>query len=87
MNKRELVQAISKEMNGTVPQDKIRSVLDAAVKVVIRTLEAGEPVKFAGCGTLVAKERPPRRIYSPARKGYVMSKGLRKIVFLPSRIK
>lgn len=62
-------------------------VLDAAIAVVKQTLDSGESVKFAGFGSLVSKERPPRRYYDPKSKDYTLSKGKKKIVFVSSRTK
>lgn len=87
MNKKELVHAISKEMNEEISQEKIRAVLDTAVSVISRTLNEGEAVKFAGFGSLVPKERPPRRYYDPKSKDCTLSEGKRSIVFVSSRKK
>lgn len=70
-------------MNGAVSQDKIQSVLDAAVAIIWRTLAEGEPVKFAGFGSLVPKECRPRRFYSPAQKDFIVTRPKTKILFEP----
>lgn len=82
MNKRELIRAISQEVDSTVSQEKITAILDAAVSLVKRTLEAGESVKWTGFGTLIVKEIPPRRLYSPMLKKYITTKSVQKIVFV-----
>lgn len=88
MNKRELIRAISQEVDSTVSQEKITAILDAAVSLVKRTLEAGESVKWTGFGTLIVKEIPPRRLYSPMLKKYITTKSVQKIVFVePQRQK
>lgn len=85
MNKRELIRAISQEVDSTVSQEKITAILDAAVSLVKRTLEAGESVKWTGFGTLTVKEIPPRRLYSPTLKKYIITKIVQKIVFVEPR--
>lgn len=85
MNKKELVRTISQELDPPVSQDKITLVLDKAVEITKRTLAAGEPVKWAGFGSFVVKDIPPRRFYSPKREEYVVSKGVKKITFVASR--
>ncbi len=85
MNKRELIRAISQEVDSTVSQEKITAILDAAVSLVKRTLEAGESVKWTGFGTLTVKEIPPRRLYSPTLKKYITTKSVQKIVFVEPR--
>lgn len=85
MNKRELIRAISQEVDSTVSQEKITAILDAAVSLVKRTLEAGESVKWTGFGTLTVKDIPPRRLYSPTLKKYITTKSVQKIVFVEPR--
>ena len=86
MNKKDLIRTISQELDTPVPQDKIALILDKSVEVIKRTLAAGEPVKWSGFGSFVVKDIPPRRFYSPKQKKFVVSKGIRKIVFVPPRI-
>lgn len=85
MNKKELIRAISKEIAPPVSQDKITLILDKAVEIAKRTLEAGEPVRWSGFGTLTVKDIPPKRLYSPVKKEYILTKGARKIVFVEPR--
>ena len=85
MNKKELVRAISQELDPPLSQDKIALVLDKAVEIAKRTLATGEPVRWSGFGSFVVKDIPPRRFYSPKRKEYVVSKGMKKITFVASR--
>lgn len=85
MNKKELIRIISQELDPPLSQDKIALVLDKAVEITKRTLAAGEPVKWAGFGSFVVKNIPPRRFYSPKREEYVVSKGVKKITFVASR--
>ena len=87
MNKKELIRAISQETSMSVSQDKVGLILDTAVSVVKRTLEAGEPVKWSGFGTLTVKDIPPKRLYSPVKQEYIVTKGVRKIVFIEPRNK
>lgn len=87
MNKKNLVRTVFQELDPPVSQDRIALILDKAVEVAKRTLAAGEPVKWSGFGSFVVKDIPPRRFYSPKRKEFVVSKGIRKIVFMPPRIK
>lgn len=84
MNKEELIRSISQDTNRIVAQDKIALILDKAVEVMKRTLESGGSVKWAGFGSLVVKDVPPRRFYSPKRKDYTTSQGVRKIIFVES---
>jgi len=86
MNKEELIRTISQDTNRMVSQEKIALILDTAVEVMKRTLESGESVKWAGFGSLVVKDVPPRRFYSPKLKEYTMSKGEKKIIFIRSRV-
>lgn len=74
MNKEELIRSVSQDTNRMVSQEKIALILDTAVEVMKRTLESGEPVKWAGFGSLIVKDVPPRRFYSPKLKEYIISK-------------
>ncbi|WP_148467783.1 HU family DNA-binding protein [uncultured Alistipes sp.] len=85
MNKKELIRDISQELDSSVSQEKIAVILDTAVSVVKRTLDVGEPVKWSGFGTLTVKEIPPKRLYSPTLKKYIVTKNVRKIVFVEPR--
>lgn len=85
MNKRELIRAISQEFDQSISQDRIAIILDTAVNVVKRTLNAGEPVKWAGFGSFVMKGIPSKRLYSPSLKKYIVTRGMRKIVFVEPR--
>ena len=87
MNKKELIRAISQEADLPVSQEKVAMVLDTAVSIVKRTLTAGEPVKWSGFGSFVVKNIPPKRLYSPVKKDYILTKGVRKIVFVEPRSK
>ena len=78
MNKKELIRDISQELDSSVSQEKIAVILDTAVSVVKRTLDVGEPVKWSGLGTLTVKEIPPKRLYSPTLKKYIVTKNVRK---------
>ncbi len=84
MNKEELIRSISLDTNRMVAQDKIALILDTAVEIMKRTLESGESVKWTGFGSLIVKDVPPRRFYSPNRKDYTTSQGIRKIIFVES---
>lgn len=85
MNRRDLIRAISRETGQKVSQEKIAVILDTAVTVVKRTLDVGKPVKWSGFGTLTVREIPPRRLYSPTLKKYIITKSVRKIVFVEPR--
>ena len=85
MNKKELIRIISYELDPPVSQDKITLVLDKAVEVAKRTLATGEPVKWAGFGSFVMKDVPSKWLYSPSLKKYIVTEGVRKIVFVEPR--
>ncbi|MCM1353029.1 MAG: HU family DNA-binding protein [Alistipes senegalensis] len=85
MNKKELIHAISQELSLSLSQDKIALVLDKAVEIVKRTLANGESVKWSGFGTLTVKDVPPKRLYSPVKKEYILTESVRKIVFVEPR--
>jgi len=87
MNKKDLIRTISQELDPPVSQDRIARILDKAVEVTKRTLAAGEPVRWSGFGSFVVKDIPPRRFYSARLGEYTTSKGTRRIVFIPPRIK
>lgn len=87
MNKEELIRAISEVCGRALPQDKILLVLNAAVEVMERTLDSGEAVKWQGFGSLIVKENPPKRMYSPGKKDFFVTKGTKSIVFRESRNK
>lgn len=87
MNKDELVRAVAQECGRTLSQDKIQQVLNAAVEVMERVLDSGEPVKWKGFGSLMIKERPLKKIYSPTKKSFIVTKGSKNIVFRESRNK
>lgn len=85
MNKKELIRTISQETDLSVSQEKVGLILDTAVSVVKRTLASGEPVRWSGFGTLTVKDIPPKRLYSPVKKEYILTEGTRKIVFIEPR--
>lgn len=85
MNKKDLIRAISQEIDPPVSQDKIALILDKAVEVAKRTLASGEPVRWSGFGTFVVKDIPPKRLYSPMKKEYILTESVRKIVFVEPR--
>ena len=85
MNKKELIRAVSQELTPPMSQDKITLILDKAVEVAKRTLATGEPVKWAGFGSFVIKDIPSKRLYSPSLKKYIVTEGVRKIVFVEPR--
>lgn len=82
MNKREFIRAISQEIGPTVSQERIALILNTAVSVIKRTLDTGEPVKWAGFGSFVMKDIPSKRLYSPSLKKYIVTRGMQKIVFV-----
>lgn len=87
MNKKELIRAISRELDPPISQDKITLVLDKAVEITKRTLATGESVKWSGFGPFVMKDVPPRLFYSTHMEKYATSKGYKRIAFVPSRTK
>lgn len=87
MNRNELVKAASLRCGRALPQHKILQVLNAAVEVIERVLDSGEPVKWKGFGSLIVKEVQPRNIYSPTKKDFIVTKGSKTIVFRESRNK
>lgn len=48
MNKRELVRAISQEVDSTVSQEKITAILGAGIEVIKRALDGGKAVNGNG---------------------------------------
>lgn len=87
MNKKDLIRTISQELDPPVPQDRIARILDKAVEIAKRTLASGEPVRWSGFGSFVVKDIPPRRFYSARLGEYTVSKGSKRIVFVPPRTK
>ncbi len=87
MNKKELIRTISYELDLPMSQDKIAMVLDKAVEIAKRTLAAGESVKWSGFDSFVVKDIPPKRLYSPKLEEYIVTKGTKRITFVPSRTK
>lgn len=85
MNKKELIRAISRELEPLMSQEKTALVLDKAVEITKRTLATGESVKWAGFGSFVVKDIPSKRLYSPTLKKYIVTKGMRKIIFVEPR--
>lgn len=85
MNKKELIRTVSHELELPISQEKITLVLDKAVEITKRTLASGESVKWAGFGSLVIKDIPSKRLYSPTLKKYIVTEGMRKIVFVEPR--
>lgn len=85
MNRKELIRAISRELDSSVSQEKIAVILDAGMEVIKRTLDGGEPVKWSGFGSLIVKEILPKRLYAPKQGKYIISKAYKKIVFKESR--
>lgn len=87
MNKKELVRAISYELDPPISQDKITLILDKAVEITKRTLATGEPVKWSGFGSFIMKDVSPRLFYSTRLEKYTTSKGTKRVTFVPSRTK
>lgn len=87
MKKTELIRTISRELDIPLSQDKITQVLDTAVEITKRTLATGESVKWAGFGSFIMKDVPPRLFYSIHLEKYTTSKGAKRITFVPSRSK
>ena len=85
MNKKELIRAISYELDPHISQDKVALVLNKTVEIIKHTLDTGEPVKWSGFGSFVMKDIPPKRLYSPTLKKYILTEGMRKIVFVEPR--
>lgn len=85
MNKKELIRTVSRELTPSVSQDKVALVLNKTVEIIKHTLDTGEPVKWAGFGSFVIKDIPSKRLYSPSLKKYIVTKGMRKIVFVEPR--
>lgn len=86
MNKRELVKTVSEAIQGIVPQNTIRLILNKTIEAMSRTLNEGGAVKLSGFGTICVKTYRPRRFYSPQHKKFVLSKGKKRIVFISSRM-
>ena len=82
MNKKELIRAISRELDPPMSQDKITLILDKAVEITKRTLATGEPVKWSGFGSFVMKDVPPRLFYSTRLEKYTTSKGTNQTMFI-----
>ena len=87
MNKKELIRAISRELDSPMSQDKITLILDKAIEITKRTLATDESVKWSGFGSFVMKDVPPRLFYSTRLEKYTTSKGTKRITFVPSRTK
>lgn len=85
MNKKELIRTVSRELTPSVSQDKVALVLNKTVEIIKHTLDAGEPVKWAGFGSFAVKDIPSKRLYSPSLKKYIVTEGVRKIVFIEPR--
>lgn len=85
MNKTQLIRAISQDTNRTISQEKITVILDTAVQVMKHALDSGDSVKWSGFGTLTVKDVPPKRLYSPVKKEYILTESVRKIVFVEPR--
>ena len=85
MNKKELNRTVSWELTPSMSQDKVALVLNKTVEIIKHTLDAGEPVKWAGFGSFVVKDIPSKRLYSPSLKKYIVTEGVRKIVFVEPR--
>ena len=83
MNKKELIRAISRELDPPMSQDKITLILDKAVEITKRTLADGEPVKWAGFGSFVMKDVPPRLVLLSCKEGFhIRVNNLRYVVIL-----
>lgn len=85
MNKKELIRTVSRELTPSISQDKVALVLNKTVEIIKHTLDAGEPVKWAGFGSFVMKDIPSKRLYSPSLKKYIVTEEVRKIVFMEPR--
>ena len=82
MNKKELIRTVSRELTPSMSQDKVALVLNKTIEIIKHTLDTGEPVKWAGFGSFVIKDIPSKRLYSPSLKKYIVTEGIRKIVFV-----
>ena len=85
MNKKDLIRTISQELELPISQEKITLVLDKAVEITKRTLATGESMKWAGFGSFAVKDIPSKRLYSPSLKKYIVTEGVRKVVFVEPR--
>ena len=85
MNKKSSFARFRRNFGASISQDKITLILDKAVEITKRTLEAGEPVKWSGFGSFIRRDIPPRCFYSMKLGEYVTSKGTKRITFIPSR--
>ena len=85
MNKKELIRTVSRELTPSMSQDKVALVLNKTIEIIKHTLDTGEPVKWAEFGSFVIKDIPSKRLYSPSLKKYIVTEGVRKIVFVEPR--
>ena len=85
MNKKDLIRTISQELELPISQKKRTLVLDKAVEITKRTLATGESMKWSGFGSFVAKDISSKRLYSPSLKKYIVTEGVRKVVFVEPR--
>ena len=85
MNKKELIRTVSRELTPSMSQDKVALVINKTIEIIKHTLDTGEPVKWAGFGSFVIKDIPSKRLYSPSLKKYIVTEGIRKIVFVEPR--
>ena len=84
MNKKELIRTVPQELHPSISQDKITLILDKAFEITKRTLTEGKLVKWAGFGSFVMKDVPPRLVYSTKQDKYATPKGTNQIMFILS---
>lgn len=89
MNKNELIKSVAADTKKTIKE--VTEVVDLAIARVIKSLEKGEEVSFAGFGKFVVKRRAARESINPRTKevikvpasnavGFKVSKALKEAV-------
>ena len=69
MNKSELINEISQET--TLNKKDVVAVLDAAFRIIMKTLKKGLKVSITGFGSFLLSYRPKRKGINPATKASI----------------
>lgn len=83
MNKSDLIKRISE--NSGFSSEKVRSVINAFIKILINKVIQGESIKFQRFGKWHIKSRAPRRSYNIVTQSVESLPAKRTIVFSPSK--
>jgi DNA-binding protein HU-beta len=84
MNKSELINEISQET--TLNKKDVVAVLDAAFRIIMKTLKKGLKVSITGFGSFMPSHRPQRKGINPATKASIILPATTVPRFKPGKV-